>query len=104
MDESCFVLSLPITPYRYFKRAEVVRDRRVLVGLDAIFRDICSLHMFLRDIGRGAVTAHHDLEVSFECTIINGVSNEDALMGQWYWRSLNAMARGAKCEVSVSTC
>lgn len=43
--EEGLVFTLPITPYRYFSRSDVVHSLRMLVGIDAAISDAASLRL-----------------------------------------------------------
>jgi hypothetical protein len=52
MDENV-VTTMPITPFRWFHKADIVNSERVLVGIDALMRDNASQSFMANNIGRG---------------------------------------------------
>lgn len=50
LDESV-VFSCPITPYRSFNRGDISSNCRVMVGIDSVIADICSLALLSETIG-----------------------------------------------------
>jgi hypothetical protein len=44
-------LTLPITPYRSFCRAEIDSNSRVVIGIDGLIADCCSLALMAETIG-----------------------------------------------------
>ncbi len=55
LDER-FVLTLPITPFRYFHKSEIKDGRRVVSGIDAVIADTASLNLMTECIGQGSHT------------------------------------------------
>ena len=52
VDEG-IIVSLPITPFRWFHKADIVNSARMLVGIDALMRDNASMAFMAREICRG---------------------------------------------------
>lgn len=52
--EEDVLLTLPITPYRYFARREITNLSRVVKGLDAVMVDCASLALLAECIGQGS--------------------------------------------------
>lgn len=50
VDENV-TLTLPITPYRSFCRAEIDSNSRIVVGIDGLIADCCSLALMAETIG-----------------------------------------------------
>ena len=48
------MLTLPITPYRSFHRADIVNSNRVVRGVDAVMADAASLSLLAECIGLGS--------------------------------------------------
>jgi len=48
------VVTLPITPFRWFHKTDIVNSARVLVGIDALLRDNASQAFMAKEIGQGA--------------------------------------------------
>ena len=53
LDES-IILSMPITPYRSFHKNDVVSTNKVLIGIDAIMKDVASFAVLVESIGQGS--------------------------------------------------
>ena len=113
MDEGCFSLALPVTPYRSFKRSEVVKNGlRMLYGLDMIFTDIRSLAVWIQTIERDIMSvgphqqaASSSSSVVSDYTLVDAVSgrnDSNVLMAQWRWCTRNMVASGAKSELVLS--
>jgi hypothetical protein len=47
--------TLPITPYRYFHRAEIKNGNRCLIGIDSLITDTISLSVMLETLNSGSV-------------------------------------------------
>jgi len=47
------VTTVPITPFRWFHKSDIVNSARVFVGIDALIRDNASQAFMARDIGLG---------------------------------------------------
>lgn len=58
LDEDC-VLTLPITPYRFFPRGEVHKGVRVVQGLDAVMADASSLRLLMEAVEWSALERAH---------------------------------------------
>ena len=52
--EEDVTLTLPITPYRYFPRREIVQLSRVVSGVEAVMVDGASLALLAECIGQGS--------------------------------------------------
>lgn len=55
LDEN-IVMTLPITPYRSFPRADIQGASRVVRGIDAVMADTSSLALLAESIGLGSDT------------------------------------------------
>ena len=54
LDES-IILSMPITPYRSFHKSNVVSTtNKVLIGIDAVMKDVASFAILVESIGQGS--------------------------------------------------
>lgn len=46
------MLTLPITPYRYFNGCEVTNNSRIVHGIEGMINDTASLQVMVQSIGR----------------------------------------------------
>lgn len=107
VDESC-VFMLPITPFRSFKRSEILNDLRVVAGIDALVADARSLLMCIESLGanterwRVAIGRGQRTTARYHIAPDNVVIAEDVLMTSWTWETDNAIICGAECEITTS--
>ncbi|CAM9439255.1 unnamed protein product [Scytosiphon promiscuus] len=104
-------MTMPITPYRSFNPADVVNNRRVLLGVDGMISDTQSLAVLLDNIG--VKTRHNESSVSIKFTLGSDSSEEgrgaggaffsrDGVMSTFNMRTLDAVKHGAKREWEVN--
>jgi len=53
LDES-IIFSIPITPYRSFHKNDVVSNNRVLMGIEAVMKDVASFAVLVESLGQGS--------------------------------------------------
>lgn len=102
LDESCFTLIMPITPYRSFPASEVQLSKclRNIMGVDGMMSDTASLHLLLDTL---VDRSTHPLgKISFRYTLVteDAVVAGNQLMARWIMTTTNAVECGAKLELS----
>lgn len=71
--------TLPITPYRYFHRAEIKNGTRCLIGIDSLITDTISLSVMLETLNSGSVNWKQSMLSGETCKIIYHTSKEDVI-------------------------
>ena len=86
VDEN-IVVTVPITPYRWFSKTDIVNNSRILAGIDALIRDNASQAFMAREFGRGtdawkaAVIARHSASLIYDINVDDLVAASDLVMG-----------------------
>ncbi|CAM9841368.1 unnamed protein product, partial [Discosporangium mesarthrocarpum] len=99
-----FMFTLPITPYRSFSPADIVNNRRVMLGVDGMIADTQSLKVACDSLGvktRGA-EGRVGVEYLLGSDSNRAFFNADGLMCTFMMRTTNAVARGAAMELEKS--
>jgi hypothetical protein len=100
LDES-FVLTLPITPYRSFRRSDIVSSYQVLVGIDTAITDANSLALMVESIGQDSLLWKESIKRGQSCRIVYSTSAEhmfsagDTVMCRFVMRTAGYEAMGA---------
>ncbi|CAM9591480.1 unnamed protein product [Ectocarpus sp. 6 AP-2014] len=99
-------MTMPITPYRSFNPADVVNNRRVLLGVGGMISDTQSLSVLLDNIG--VKTRRNESPVSIKFTLASDAEeggaffSRDGLMCSFTMRTLDAVKHAAKREWEVN--
>lgn len=101
-DECRCTCSMPVTPYRSFPTSEVQlrQCNRTIQGIDGIIADTASLHVLLDCLVDRE--AHRDGKIAVRYTLITeeAVVAQNQMMARWTMETTNAVAMGAKAELS----
>jgi PAS domain-containing protein len=100
-----FKLTMPVTPYRSFSPADIFNNRRVLLGVDGMIADTASLAVMIDNIG--VKTRRNEGRAKSEYLLGSDTSDNcffgaSGFMCTFMWRTLDAKAHGALCEVEKS--
>ena len=86
VDEN-IVVTVPITPYKWFSINEIVNNSRILSGIDALIKDNASQAFMAREFGRGsdtwkaAVIANHSASLTYHLNVDDLIAASDLVMG-----------------------
>eukprot|EP00752_Nemacystus_decipiens_P009323 g8331.t1 len=100
-------MAMPITPYRSFNPADVVNNRRVLLGVDGMISDTQSLSVTLDNIGvktrrsEGPVSIKYSLGSDSE-QAGGAFFSQDGVMCTFSMRTVDAVKHGACQEWEVN--
>ena len=98
LDER-FALTQPVAPYRAFYGAEVVKNQRVVIGVEGMIADTKSLWTLLQSIGQPHRRGENKVVARYYSGHNDMITEGDLLMTTWLWKTENAVACGARCEV-----
>jgi PAS domain-containing protein len=100
-----FKLTLPITPYRSYSPADVVNNRRVMLGVEGMVNDTASLKVMVDNIGRKTRKMEGSAHVKY---LLGTDEGENCFFGNhglacsFMMRTVDARAYGAQCECEKS--
>lgn len=100
-----FKLTMPVTPYRSFSPADVVNNRRVLLGVDGMVADTASLQVMCDNIGVKTRQCEGRVKIEYllgSDTADNCFFGNSGLMCTFMMRTVDAKAHGALCECEKS--
>ncbi|CAN0317181.1 unnamed protein product, partial [Discosporangium mesarthrocarpum] len=88
-----FILTLPITPYRWFSPVDVVNNRRVMLGVNGMITDVQSLKVACDSLGVKSCDSEGRVNVEYLLGTDNnhGFFNSDGLMCNFTMRTTNAV-------------
>ena len=102
IDESSFVCTTPVTPYRSFPASEVqvAKSQRMIIGVDGMLADTSSLHVLLSTLVDRS--KYPNGKINFRYTLISeeAVVAGNQIMARWVMTTTDAVQNGAKMEIS----
>jgi PAS domain S-box-containing protein len=100
-----FKLTMPVTPYRSFNIADIVNNRRVLLGVDGMIADTASLQVMCDNIG--VKTIKNEGRVSIKYLLGSNIADncffgDYGIMCTFLMCTIDAKVNGAHCECEKS--
>eukprot|EP00617_Octactis_speculum_P024411 CAMPEP_0185755428 /NCGR_PEP_ID=MMETSP1174-20130828/13927_1 /TAXON_ID=35687 /ORGANISM="Dictyocha speculum, Strain CCMP1381" /LENGTH=549 /DNA_ID=CAMNT_0028433979 /DNA_START=102 /DNA_END=1747 /DNA_ORIENTATION=+ len=98
VTEDC-VLTLPVTPYRYFNPGEISQSTRILNGIEGMIRDTASLAQLFLSIAPKNYRGCYKPAISIEIDPNSIAQERNILWCRWVLQSSNVVANGALAEM-----